>query len=801
MKFLNKSISVLLILALTVLNVSCADSSSLKNGSQKLSFAETNFEVRIPSALNAGESILMEVLDEVTGVALNPERFKMETSDGLTYTLRLPLAIGSVIRYRYVKNGQNSIIEKDTAGNQVHYRLYHVADPSVVRDFIPSWDQNLYTGTTGELSGYIFDKKTEAPLSEIMVMINGTRTFTSFDGFFKFEKVPLGEYHITAIHPDGIYDLFQQNAIISENSVTPASFGMSAAKMVNIKFVVSAPKGTDLKAAIRLLGNTYSLGNSFAEITGGASVVASRAPVLNARNDGKFEIDLQLPSGSDLRYKYSLGNGFINAEHDVENNFITRQLIVPSKDTTINDSISTWFSKGTYPVNFVVSVPENTPANDYVSIQFNPYIWLDPVSMWKSGPNQWTYSLYGPFEYLDNSQYRFCRNDQCGIADDDITRGKDAAGYQLILQENQPLTINYQINQWFGLQPIQYGLQPVELPAASSFFIKGFQLSSRYDRNWLPATDGGFIDMGVSGANWLFFSPTWTFSKTASTPAGLMAGSDPFLSDILAIKEKANEAGMTLAIYPQINTKETFDTYWSSTGLSYNWWQRWFDEYERLIINYVDFSESHGINTIIIGGSTVSAGFPGGRLPDGKFSNTPFDFKDRWSKLVEKMRTRFSGQIGFALPYSSYLADAPQIISSMDFIYLEFDSALTSSNSPTFGELESRFNAIIDEEIYKLYATYQKPVILGLNYFSLDGTASNCINSGFSCTNLTNGSIDVAEQADVYQAILKSAISRPWIYGLVAAGFNPAAAVQDGSPSVNGKPSIQVLSYYFNNLK
>ena len=160
---------------------------------------------------------------------------------------------------------------------------------------------------------------------------------------------------------------------------------------------------------------------------------------LKLRSDGKFEISLQLPSGTDLRYKYSLGNGFINAEHNAKNEFITRQLIVPSKSVTINDTISTWYSKGSYPVNFVVTVPENTPAHDYVSIQVNPFVWLDPISMWKTGENQWTYSLYGPFEYLNNSQYRFCRNDQCGIADDEVTTGKNATGYQLSLQDNRPV--------------------------------------------------------------------------------------------------------------------------------------------------------------------------------------------------------------------------------------------------------------------------------------------------------------------------------------------------------------------------
>ncbi len=316
--------------------------------------------------------------------------------------------------------------------------------------------------------------------------------------------------------------------------------------------LVSVPDGTDTNAGVRLIGNTYSLGNSFSELVGGASVVASRAPLLKLRSDGKYELNIQLPAGTDLRYKYTLGDGFINAEHDAENQYITRQLIIPSKNVTINDTISTWYSQGTYPVNFIVTVPENTPAQDSVSIQLNPFVWLQPIPMWKTGPNQWAYSLYGPFEYLNNSQYRFCRNNQCSLTDDEVTKGKNASGYQLVLEENQPLTINYQINQWFGLQPVQYGLESVQFPAQSSFFIKGFQFNELYDYQWLPALDTGLIDMGVSGANWLFFSPTWSFSKVNNSSNGLIAGVDAFSADILKIKEKASEAGLTFAVYPQI---------------------------------------------------------------------------------------------------------------------------------------------------------------------------------------------------------------------------------------------------------
>jgi hypothetical protein len=784
MKSFNKIFSILVILASAISTTSCGGFSSKGTGLQKLSFSEIVFEAHLPASLNSGEGVLMEVLDEVTGIVLNPERFYMRSKDGQTFSVRVPLAIGSLIRYRYLKSGQNNIIEKDALGNQVQYRLYSVSDPSVVKDFVVNWENNSFTGTTGELSGYIYDQKTEAPLGEILVEINGVRTFTSFDGFYKFENVPLGEYHLTAIHPDGKYKVFQQNAIIAENSITPASFGMIPAKIVNVTFEVTAPENTNKNAVIKILGNTYSLGNTFTELTGGISTLPSRAPSLNKKSDGKYELTLYIPEGTDLRYKYSLGNGLINAEHDANHNIVTRQLIIPAKDITVSDEIASWFSKGSNPVNFIVTAPQNTPINDFVSIQFNPFVWFDPIPMWKVGENQWAYTLYSPFEYLNGSQYRFCRNNQCGIADDEVTKGINATGYQLSLTDNQPLTINYRINEWFGLQPFQYSLQPVSFPSPNSFFIKAFQFQKQYNFNWLSAMKPGFIDMGVSGANWLFFSPTWSFSKSNNFPAGLRAGQDSFAEDITRIKEQASEAGMTLAIYPQMNPDQAIDNYWSSSGLSYNWWQNWFDQYEKFIINYADFSESHGINTLIIGGKSVSPSFPNGVLPNGVFSNSPYDFGDRWTKLIEKIRSRFSGQIGFALPYSSDLGKAPSNISSSDFIYLEMDSSIKELNGQSLDDLTNRFGSILDKDVYNLYATYQKPVILGLDFYSLSNTQ-----------------IDVNEQANIYQAILRTCISRPWIYGLVSAGFNPSASVQDSSASIYGKPAMGVLSYYFNNLK
>ena len=780
---------------------SCSSGANTGGTKQKLDQAETVFQARLFQPLSDGEDLTLEIVDEVTGIALNPTRYKMDSVGSAEYKVRLPLAVGSVIRYRYVRFGTQNIIEKNSKGDQVLYRLYKVSKPAQVNDLVAGWDRQPYPAETGEISGYVYDAKTEAPLGEILISVNGLQTYTSFDGFYKFENVPIGEYPIVALHPDGLYETFQQNAVVANNSVTPSTFGMKSANLVNVTFEVNVPKDTAPNAIVRFLGNLHQMGNSFAELGDGTSVVPSLSPVLSKTDDNLFKISLMLPAGHDLKYKYSLGDGFVNAEHAADSSFLVRQLIVPNRDTVVRDSVSTWYSGSSAPVKFQVTAPANTPTGDSLSIQFNPYAWMQPIPMWSEGENGWTYTLYGPFNYLDQAQYRFCRNEQCGTADDVITRGVNGLGYLLDLSSSgTPLTINYQIGQWFGLESKNYDTEG--LAKADHLLIKGFEISTPFDRKWLSHIDVGLVDAAVNGGNWVFLNPTWTFNPDGS--AGLNPQNDTMAGDIRSIIRLSNEAGLSFALFPQLNAAGSAKSYWSKVELSYSWWQRWFNSYQRFILNYIDFASQQGINTIIIGGDSVSPAFPKGKLPSGSSSNTPYDFEEKWMGLITEMRSRYSGQIGFALPYSANLDQAPAFISQFDFVFVEMSGALSASNTSAVTDLRARAANVLDTDIYKLYATFQKPIILGINYTSIDGTASDCLNSNSPCVTLYRNSshetlpVDVDEQADVYRAILQEVAARPWVLGIVSQGLNPAVAVQDASSSVLGKPAMQVLSAIFN---
>jgi hypothetical protein len=807
MKKIRFTSSLILIgLLIGLLSSGCSSFNSEGETVQKTTLAETVFEVTLAEPLNENEILYLEMLDEVTGVALNPSRYEMEAKDDYSYFVRIPMVIGSLVKYRYVRQGTDAnIIEHDSNGNVVHYRLNVIKKPAIVKDFIAKWNSKKFEGKTGEISGFVYDEDTEVPLPEIMVSINGLRTFTSSDGYYELRNVPLGEYNLVALEPDGNYNAFQQGAVIAENSVTPASFGLKAAEMVQVTFIVTPPANQVTQGDMRFISNLYSQGNTYSEKDGGISVLASQAPLLKRLDNGDYSVTLDVPENFDLRYKFSLGDGFINAEHASNGSYRVRQLIVPGKNSKIYNTVESWFSSGKEPVKIYLTVPEYTPENDVVSIQINPFVWMEPIPMVKESDYQWSFTLYSPQEYLNNAQFRFCRNYQCGLADDAQTSGKNSTGFTLNLDDPNMYTINYALETWAGLAQANYPLQPIAIPT-NNIFIKGIEINPSFDKTDMATYKWGLVNAAVSGANLLVLSPTWTFREYSTSGITLQTGSDLLYSDYDGIKTFADEAGLALGMYPQPRFETSTSTYWYDAEKSFNWWQDWFTRYERFILHYADYAEIHGIQTLIIGGSEVAPAFPNGKLPNGNSANTPYDMADKWSALIDDIRGHFSGQLFFALPYSTNMEDVPDYLSKVDALYIELNTALSTSNSPTLDELKTRTSSVLDSGVYNLYATLQKPVIIALDYPSLDGSASNCLNYSNSCQEYlkTNDTplkyVDQEEQAMIYQAIFEESLTRSWIYGLVAQGYNPSVKVLDNSGSIYGKSAEIVLSYYFNAL-
>ncbi|HNB52962.1 MAG TPA: carboxypeptidase-like regulatory domain-containing protein, partial [Anaerolineales bacterium] len=323
-------------------------------GAPEQPLTPVTFLVTVPSDTPPGQPIQFSLLDEVTGLAINPTRYLMEEKEDFIYEITLDLPVGAVIQYRYSRQGALIAEEHITDGRQVRYRLYKVDGPSNVHDVVTRWNDTLYNLPAGRIIGKITDSTTGQPVPNLLIAAGGAQTLTAWDGTFRMDGLPVGTHNLVAYALDGTYHTFQQGAVVAENASTPAEFSVIPTTLVDVTFRLKVPEDTIPAVPVRIAGNLYQFGNTFANLSGGVSVAAARMPVLTYQADGSYALTMKLPAGTFLRYKYTLGDGFWNAERDATGGVPLREVVIPPEGLILDDTVETWASVGKAPVWFDV---------------------------------------------------------------------------------------------------------------------------------------------------------------------------------------------------------------------------------------------------------------------------------------------------------------------------------------------------------------------------------------------------------------------------------------------------------------
>jgi hypothetical protein len=465
------------------------------------------FKVHLPESVSQASEIYLSILDEVTGLAVNPENHLMQSVDANTYTVSFPFLLGSVIKYRYILSETTQLQEHLSDGSPVRYRMYYVSGPGVVSDYVAQWRENPTTIPIGRIFGFVNDNKSGRGIPDIQISIAGDRTLTRSDGSFFIEGLPQGTHNLVAYALDGSYSIFQQEATIASDSSTEAKVVIEPAQFVNVSFDLVVPENTPQDMPVRIAGNLQQLGNTFADLSGGVSAIASLMPILSLQSDNHYIFSMQLPVGSDIRYKYTLGDGFLNSERNQEGQFILRQLTVPPKDIEIKDEVFSWQEGDDLPIHFNVTVPPTTPPEEVISIQYDlGFGWLHPLPMRRTLENPesstWTFVLFDPIPSGNQLYYRYCRQDQCGVADDSMTSGNSIIG-RSVQQSSTPQNIQDRIDSWIWLES---GVGPATVPNVvvtprGSDFVAGIALLPSHHPSWIPAYPTAIADISALNAN------------------------------------------------------------------------------------------------------------------------------------------------------------------------------------------------------------------------------------------------------------------------------------------------------------
>lgn len=783
---------------------------------------EITFRVEIPANTDPDAEISLTLLDEVTGLALNSQVFPMEAEaeEGETpriFTTTIPFALGSVLKYRYERQTEDVRVGEHTSeGGPVRYRLYYVEGEGAVEDVISRWTDTSFAAPSGRIMGETTDSASGLPVPNLLIVAGGMQTLTASDGSFLLEGLPPGIHNLVVYALDGAYHTFQQGAEIAADSTTPAPISLVAAEPVTVIFHVTMPADTPPIIPVRIAGNLLQFGNTFANLAGGVSTVAARMPVLSAEADGQYTLQMELPAGADIRYKYTLGDGFWNAEHRENGEFRLRQLIVPDEGAEIEDTVASWRTGDQVPLTFSLTTPPTTPVEDSISIQLNPLFgWTESIPMWKMGDTQWAYILFSPLNLPGNLSYRYCRNGQCGRADDLQTSGTFGPGRPVEVPKEGGISIQDTVSAWNGL-----GFIDVITPTVSAAPVmrqEGFLTGVEFEPTWHPNQNVlnslALRSVRELGSNAVVLTPTWSFTRQNPPVLEPVTGRDPLWNDTMDQIAAAGEQNLRVILFPQAHFPEATSGWWAGATRDYSWWLVWFTHYRTFLLNYADMATQSNAQGIVIGGSWLNPALPNGVLMDGSSSGVPLEAESRWRDLLFEVRQHFHGTIYWALPAED-AAVAPSFLNITDVIYLLWAQPLSAQINAPLPELEAEANRILDAEIQPLQAAYGKPVVLAVGYPSLDGGASGCrppeVDPAVTppaCPdlsglppfdpNLPQFNLDLQEQMDAYAAVLSAASTREWITGFISRGYYPPAAMQDKLTSIHGKPSADYLASWF----
>jgi hypothetical protein len=775
--------------------------------------SKTTITVTVPADTPANADLSIELIDEVSGWPYNTSNLPLTRLDDGHWQLEMTPPAGSLLRYRYLRNNPELSVEASANGTAIQYRVLQIPSTAEIQEIITAWTDSPYQGNVGRILGRVVEAETGKPLAEMIVSVAGKLTFTDGKGNFRVEGLVPGLHNITVFSPDGSYAPAQQGAIIAADSTTPAQLNLHPAKKIQVTFEVSVPQDTYEGTDIRIAGNLKQFGHLFTQMDGGMTNAISKMPAMVEVDPTHYIQIIDLYAGTDLRYKYSIGDGLQNAERDANGEIYTRQVILPDHDLIIRDAVERWQGQNQGATHFWALVPSETPDKDQVSIQFNTGNWLQPLPMWRTGEREWFYTLYN----LPSNQpvtYRYCRNQQCGSADDIETPGSDALGRSLTPSsgEQEARDTVTQWIWWSGIETI-LPFEPPQLGPRPGFEL-GFEYLPDYTPTWDPYLTQGFQEISTTGANAVILSPSWVVSQNHVIPdLTFDPALAPFSSSLKSYISAAQLSGLAVVLHPRlIFPKESSEIWWQISRRDENWWTTWFEQYKSFILSYAQVAQEASVSKIVLGGPEFAPALPDGQLSDGSTSGVPILSNSHWRELITEIRSTYSGSIAFELELKDALQSPPPFLDLIDEIHLYWHAPLSISGTSDIPEMQVEARTILNNTVLNAPALSGKSLVISVEYPSVEGGTTICLtNEDGECVDASifdqgafiysDFQTDLDEQAKAITAVLTEAYYQGSISGFYVRRYNPIVALQDKSASVNGKPAFAVLNLLYQRIK
>jgi hypothetical protein len=753
--------------------------------------------------LGDGNRIELVIVDEVTGIPYSQERIPMSVMEDGSYGAVTQAPIGTVLTYLFhkVTPEGSRILEVGADLQPIRYRLYHVQQPALIIETIAGWEDDLPDSQqAGQITGKIVSTENDEPISDLLVTAGGLQTISDANGSFSLYPIIPGKHTLTVISITGTYQPVQANTETAAGKITPVELDMAPSSWREVTFKLNTPDGTISGAPVRLAGNLAQLGNTFIDLGGGISGDAKQMPILTSLETNQYSLTLLLPVGIDIRYKYTLGDGLWNAEHGLDQSFVTHQLIIPTgnENLEIADSVASWRSSETETIWFEVDVPEFTPESETIGIQFSIAEWMPALPMFRIRDNTWVFPLISPHNFSASIPYRYCRSTPCtGDGQAGIETLAVPRSTATLFSETQLISDN--VSGWTYLTPpVGNSTEPEPIQNQRENFSAGLVLTPYLNPTWQPEITTSLANTNTP-YNTLVLSPAWVSNSLASPNFfQISIAETPRQNQLISQVEIGHQAGKAIGLYPQVLTPDGPLKWWESLATNQeSTWQQFLTEVEDFYYQYANLAAQTNAEILILGGEWLQPALPVG--DNFTTYSQPGNIETLWTEIIHGIRDRYPGQIGWVLTLDA-AKDPPAFLSEVDILLLQWDYPLEASLTPE--EQLSQVEDVLDDIAKPLSDDLGKPVIILIAIPSIQEYNQECIpspNDEGVCIDLSAlklgpsvenpASTDLESQTAYYHALLSAIVTRDWISGVLAQGTFLGLSLHDSSASIHGKPA------------
>lgn len=285
------------------------------------------------------------------------------------------------------------------------------------------------------------------------------------------------------------------------------------------------------------------------------------------------------------------------------------------------------------------------------------------------------------------------------------------------------------------------------------------------------------VKLSETGADYIAIVPTY-YQEYLRSVSILKTEQTASTRSIKRTVARARKLGLHIMLKPHIDCLKCEKGEWRGL-FSPKRPARWFRNYSRAMRKMARLAKNLDVEILCIGTELVSLTKP--------------QYTARWRRLIRRLRRLYDGEMTYAANFDEY--DQVEFWDKLDFIGIDAYFPVSYTTEPTVTQIIDRWEQEFVPGIEAVQRRYKMPVVFTeVGYRSIDGGSTDPHEHD------REGTVDLQEQADCYEALFQVFFQKDWFRGLYIWNWEldpDAGGPNDTGYTPQNKPSEEVLRRWY----